>query len=1045
MTEGARYAELHVHSNFSFLDGASHPEELVREAARLGLGALALTDHDGLYGVVRFAEAARALGLPTVFGAELTLGLERRQNGIADPEGAHLVVLVRGPDGYARLSRAIAEAQLAGGEKGNPNFDLGSLFGAHGGQWLVLTGCRKGTVPAALSAGGPAEAGRALDRLIEGFGREHVAVELFDHGQPLDSARNDALARLAVSRGLDPVATSNAHYATPSGHRLAGALAAVRARRSLDEMDGWLPGGPSAHLRSGAEQARRFARYPGAVARAGELGAELAFDLGLLAPGLPPFPVPGGLDEMRYLVALVEEGASQRYGSRAAERVAGAWAQLDHELEVIAALGFPGYFLVVWDIVQFCRRHDIYCQGRGSAANSAVCFALGITNADAVRLGLLFERFLSPERDGPPDIDIDIESARREEVIQYVYERHGRLHAAQVANVITYRPRSALRDAGKALGHAEGTIDAWSRTVEARHSLAETARVSPGEIPAPVLELAGCLDGFPRHLGVHSGGMVICDRPVVEVCPVEWATAPGRTVLQWDKDDCAAIGLVKFDLLGLGMLEALHRAVDLLAASGGPALDLAELPQEPEVYDMLCEADTVGVFQVESRAQMGTLPRLRPRCFYDLVIEVALIRPGPIQGGSVHPYLRRRNDEEEVTFLHPLLETCLSKTLGVPVFQEQLMQMAIDVAGFTPAESDRLRQAMGSKRSAERMEQLRERFYSGMAERGITGEVADAIFAKMAAFSSFGFPESHAVSFAYLVYSSAWLKLHHPAAFTAALLNSQPMGFWSPRTLVADARRHGVEVRRPEVNASGEEAGLEPTGEPDHPAIRLGIRTVRTLGETAAARVAAGRPYRDLEDLARRAELTVPQLEALATAGATASLDGGDRRAALWAAGPLGQLGSGLRGIVVGADAPPLPAMDRTEETVADMWATGLSVDSSLTELVRGELEQMGVVTAAELRRIEHGTRVTVAGVVTHRQRPETARGITFINLEDETGLVNVVCSIGVWARHRRVAGSAPALVVRGTVESVTGVVNVVAERVEPLPLAAPTGSRDFC
>ncbi len=486
---------------------------------------------------------------------------------------------------------------------------------------------------------------------------------------------------------------------------------------------------------------------------------------------------------------------------------------------------------MVWDIVQFCRRNDIYCQGRGSAANSAVCFALGITNADAVALGLLFERFLSPERDGPPDIDIDIESERREEVIQYVYERHGRLHAAQVANVITYRTRSALRDAGKALGHPQGAIDAWSRQVEARDSLATTASVSPGAIPTPVLALAGHLAGFPRHLGVHSGGMVICDRPVVEVCPVEWATAPGRTVLQWDKDDCAAIGLVKFDLLGLGMLEALHRTVDLLADSG-PALDLAELPQEPAVYDMLCAADTVGVFQVESRAQMGTLPRLRPRCFYDLVVEVALIRPGPIQGGSVHPYLRRRNHEEEVTYLHPLLERCLKKTLGVPLFQEQLMQMAIDVAGFTAAEADQLRQAMGSKRSAERMEALRSRFYAGMAERGITGEVADEIFAKMAAFAHFGFPESHAVSFAYLVYSSAWLKLHHPAAFCAGLLNSQPMGFWSPRT----ARRRRPPPRRGGAPARGERERGWARG-----SRRPTTPTARRCGSASAASARSGR------------------------------------------------------------------------------------------------------------------------------------------------------------------------------------------------------------
>jgi error-prone DNA polymerase len=1050
MTDPGRsgYAELHAHSNFSFLDGSAHPEELVAEAARLGLSALALTDHDGLYGVVRFAEAARLVGLPTVFGAELTLGLTRRQNGRADPEGAHLVVLARDPTGYHSLSRTIAEAQLAGGAKGIPTVSLSTLAAAHGGHWLVLTGCRKGAVPAALAAAGPRAAASALAELVAAFGLANVAVELTDHGDPFDSARNDALAELAVTSGVELVATANAHYATPAGQHLAAVVAAVRARRSLDEMDGWLPGGPGAHLRSGAEQARRFARYPGAVERSGELGRALAFDLHLVAPGLPPFPVPPGCDEMGYLRRLVADGATARYGARGAERVPGAWAQLDRELSIIEALGFPGYFLVVWDIVRFCREQDIFCQGRGSAANSAVCYAIGITNADAVALGLLFERFLSAERDGPPDIDVDIESSRREEVIQYVYERHGRLHAAQVANVITYRSRSAVRDAAKALGHAPGTIDAWSRQLEHRGKLADLA----SDVPATVLSLAAQLEGAPRHLGVHSGGMVICDRPVVEVCPVEWATAPGRTVLQWDKEDCAAVGLVKFDLLGLGMLEALHRTVDLIEQYHHTTISLATIPQDPAVYERLCAADTVGVFQVESRAQMGTLPRLKPRTFYDIVVEVALIRPGPIQGGSVHPYLRRRNNEEEITYLHPLLEPCLKKTLGVPLFQEQLMQMAIDVAGFSGAEADQLRQAMGSKRSAERMEALRQRFYAGMAERDITGPVADEIFSKMAAFANFGFPESHAVSFAYLVYSSAWLKLHYPAAFCAGLLNSQPMGFWAPRTLIADARRHGVEVRRAEVNSSGAEAGLEPAGpesaDPgsEPPALRLGLASVRTLGTETAERIAAGRPYCDLEDLARRAGLTRTQLEALATAGATASLDAGERRRALWAAGALAQGTAGtLPGIVVGAEAPALPPMDRVEETVADLWTTGVSVDSSLTELAREHLERLGVTTAAGLRGRADGDRVTVAGVVTHRQRPETARGITFVNLEDETGLVNVICSIGVWARHRRVAQSASALMVRGTLEVAHGVINVMAERIEALPLAAALRARDFC
>ena len=496
----------------------------------------------------------------------------------------------------------------------------------------------------------------------------------------------------------------------------------------------------------------------------------------------------------------------------------GAYRQIEHELALIEQLGFPGYFLVVWDIVDFCRRSNIYCQGRGSAANSAVCYALGITNADAVSLGLLFERFLSPERDGPPDIDIDIESGRREEAIQYVYAKHGRRHAAQVANVITYRAKSSIRDVAKALGYASGQQDAWSKQVDAWGGVATTAQQQEQErsIPEDVLALAAELEHAPRHLGIHSGGMVICDRPIVEVCPVEWARLTGstsksktlrgdepiRTVLQWDKDDCAAIGLVKFDLLGLGMLEVLHGCIDLVREVHGDVdVDLATIPQEDEVYDMLCRADSVGVFQVESRAQMATLPRLRPREFYDLVVEVALIRPGPIQGGSVHPYIRRRNGLEEPTYLHPLLEPSLKKTLGVPLFQEQLMQMAIDVGGFSPGEADMLRQAMGSKRSHERMERLHQRFADGAAARDVPPDVIEIIWEKLAAFASYGFPESHSVSFAYLVYASSWLKRWYPAAFCAALLDAQPMGFYAPHTLVQDARRHGVEVRTPDLNA----------------------------------------------------------------------------------------------------------------------------------------------------------------------------------------------------------------------------------------------------
>jgi error-prone DNA polymerase len=1046
---GVPYAELHCHSNFSFLDGASHPEELVEEAARLGLKALALTDHEGMYGVVRFAEAARAAGLPTVFGAELGIdapvGQEapprtpprgiaaaaRPRAGTADPAGEHLVVLARDPEGYARLCRAISAAQMAGA-KGAPRHDLGRLAELHGGHWLVLTGCRKGAVPRALERHGPAAAAAQLGRLVAAFGREHVAVEVGDHGDPLDSARNDALVRLAAAADVEVVATNNVHYAVPGHRRLATALAAVRARRSLDELDGWLPAAATAHLRSGAEQAARLARYPGVVERAAELGRALAFDLQLVAPRLPDFPVPAGHTEMSWLRELAQRGAARRYGPRGAERVQGAWRQIDHELTMIEQLGFPGYFLIVWDIVQFCLREDIYCQGRGSAANSAVCYALGITKADAVSLGLLFERFLSPERDGPPDIDLDIEAGRREEVIQYVYERYGRERAAQVANVITYRPRSAVRDLGKALGYDQGQLDAWAK----QESFTEGAG---SELPANLAELAGAALDFPRHLGIHSGGMVVCDRPVVEVCPVEWATMPGRSVLQWDKDDCAAVGLVKFDLLGLGMLSALHETVDLVRSHHGVEVDLAELPQEPAVYEMLCRADSVGVFQVESRAQMATLPRLRPRRFYDLVVEVALIRPGPIQGGSVHPYIRRRNGTEPVTYLHPLLERSLAKTLGVPLFQEQLMQMAVDVAGFSAAEADKLRQAMSAKRSAERMERLRARLYAGMAERGISGDTADEIYAKLAAFADFGFPESHSVSFAYLVYASAWLKLHYPAAFLAALLNAQPMGFYAPSTLVADARRHGVEVRGPDVNASAAEATLEPG-----PAVRLGLAYVRGVGDDLAERIAAGRPYDSMEDLVRRGGAGRAQVEALATAGAFGCLGLG-RREALWAAGPAAEgTDDRLPGTVVGGRAPELPGMSPFELGMADLWATGLSGDSFPTQFVRDQLDAIGVVTAAGLAAVPAGRMVLVGGLVTHRQRPSTAKGVTFVNLEDETGLVNVICSPAVWARHRRVARTARALLVRGRLERAEGVTNVIAAELRPLDLAVPTRSRDF-
>ncbi|MET9629039.1 error-prone DNA polymerase [Lentzea sp. NPDC006480] len=1032
------YAELHCHSNFSWLDGASHPEELVEEAQRLKLDAIAITDHDGMYGVVRFAEAAKELGMHTVFGAELSVGLSKPANGEPDPEGDHLLLLARQQEGYHRLCRTLTTGHLRkDAEKGKPVYDIDQIVADTRGEVVVLTGCRKGTVRRALTREGPAAAYQEIVRLTDLFGTGRVHVELTDHGLPEDSKRNDLLFAMAQDLKLPVVATNAVHYATPSRGRLAAAMAAVRARSSLDDMAGWLPPSPAAFLRSGEEMFHRFRRYPGAVHNAALLGMQLAFDLRLVAPQLPPFDVPQDHTESSWLRKLTYEGARRRYGDDNEK----AFLQIEHELKIIEQLGFPGYFLVVQDIVNFCKRKDILCQGRGSAANSAVCFALGITNVDAVSFDLLFERFLAPARDGPPDIDVDIESDRREEVIQYVYEKYGRRHAAQVANVITYRARSAVRDMARALGHSPGQQDAWSKQIDRWGPL--TTTTDDCDIPRDVLELSAQLENFPRHLGIHSGGMVICHRPVSEVCPVEKARMPNRTVLQWDKDDCASIGLVKFDLLGLGMLSALHYAIDLVREHEGVEVDMGKVPlNDQRVYEMLQKADSVGVFQVESRAQMATLPRLKPREFYDLVVEVALIRPGPIQGGSVHPYIRRRNKVEKWDYDHPLLENALKKTYGVPLFQEQLMQIAVDVAGFTAAEADELRRAMGAKRSTARMERLRDRFYEGCAAQGIDEELAGRIYAKLLAFANFGFPESHALSFAHLVFVSAWFKLYYPAAFCAALLRAQPMGFYSPQSLVIDARRHGVVVHGPCVNRSLPHAGLELFEGKN--AVRIGLEAVRGIGSSDAARIVEAQPFRDMEDFGSRVQLTTAQVEALATAGAFACF-GLERREALWAAGAVAAIRPDrLPGTTVGVDAPSLPGMDEVELAVADVWATGLSPDSFPTQFVRSQLDTMGALPTAALSSVEPGTRVLIGGAVTHRQRPATAGGVTFLNIEDETGMVNVVCSPGLWARYRRVARSSGAMLVRGVVESAEGVVSVMADRLQHLDLRIPSKSRDF-
>ncbi len=1062
------YGELHAHSSFSFLDGASAPEELAEEAVRLGLESLTLTDHDGVYGVVRFAEAAEAHGLATGFGAELSLDVARPSTqaeraiaarvGVPDPPGTHLLALARDPVGYASLSRAIGTAHLRGGAKGRPVYDgVDELAAQADGHWLVLTGCRKAAVRRALERGGAPAARAALLGLVERFGRDNVVVELTYELDPLADERYEVLAALADELRLDLVATTAAHYHGPPRRPLATALAAVRARSSLDDIDGWLPGWAGQHLRSGDEMAARFARWPTAVPNAARLAKEIAFPLALIAPDLPPFPCADGHDEMSYLRQLTYAGAAERFAGKPHE--AKAYAMIEHELEIIEKLHFPGYFLVVWEIAKFCRESGILCQGRGSAANSAVCYALRITAVDPVYYNLMFERFLAPERGEPPDIDIDIESDRREEVIQHVYAMHGREHAAQVANVITYRPKSAVRDIAKALGYSQGQQDAWSKEIERGYYWSAETEADVSAVPPKVVQLASELQNAPRHLGIHSGGMVMCDRPVIEVCPVEWGRMPGRTVLQWDKDDCAEIGLVKFDLLGLGMLSAIQYCFTFITEHHGVTYELATIPPEaPCVYDMLCAADSVGVFQVESRAQMATLPRLKPRTFYDLACEVALIRPGPIQGDSVHPFIRRKNGEEPITYPHPKLEKALARTMGIPLFQEQLMQIAVDVAGFTPAEADKLRRAMGSKRGVERIDAMRIRLYEGMAKYGIVGSVADSIYEKIKAFAAFGFAESHSISFALLVYASSWLKRHYPAAFCAALLNAQPMGFYSPQSLIHDAKRHGIEIGKPSLAVSLASASLEGLAGPSQcacldapqPAVRLGLSSVRTIGTELAEAIVAERdahgPYTSMADLARRVGLSADQVEALATSGAFDGF-GASRRDALWGAGAAATARPGQLDVVTfDESAPPaLPAMTAPEQLIADMWATSMTPDLYPTALIRPRLDALGIVTALGLRAIGDHTRVTIGGVVTHRQRPATARGVTFLNLEDETGMVNVIVEEAVWQRHRRVARESGGLVIRGMLEHTRdGVLNVLAERIERLHLGLHTRSRDF-
>jgi error-prone DNA polymerase len=1049
------YVELHCHSGFSLLDGASDPETLVERAVAIGMPAIALTDHDDLGGAVRWAEAGREHGVDALIGLELTVTgvLQDAPSPSAGftPRGAtsHLTLLACNERGYRNLSRLVTLARAA--DRGDPRATWDDVAG-HAAGLYCLTGCPAGEVPRLLAAGDERSARERLGWLSEVF-RDRLAVECWDHGLAEERAVVPELIALAGALDLPWVVSNDVHYATPASRLVHDVLTCLRHGTTLDAAGTVLRPNAEWHLKRPERMAHHWRHYPEALAATRDIAARCAFRMGQLTPVLPAFPTPPGITADAYLASLVAGGARERYGERLTERHR---RQLRHELDIIRKLGLAGYFLIVWDIVREANRLGVLAQGRGSAANSAVCYCLGITAVDPVGMALLFERFLSEDRREAPDIDIDFAHRDREQVIQYVYRRYGRDHAAMVCEASCFRGRAAVRDAARVLGFSVQQAERLAEEADRSSARATAERLegagsrSAGLDPADhrVRSLARVvkgLHGLPRHRSIHVGGFVLSEQPLADIVPIEPAAMEGRTVIQWDKDDLDPVRLIKIDLLGLGMLTLIQDAMVLIRAHRGLAVDLAHLPMDdPAVYDMLCRADTIGVFQVESRAQMNTLPRLAPRKFYDLVVEVALIRPGPIQGEMVHPYLRRRAGEETVTYPHPALEPILERTLGVPLFQEQGMQVAITAAGFTPGEADELRRAMGHKRSHERMARICRKLIDGMAKNGIAPDVARRIFNQIAAFADYGFPESHAASFALLVYASAWLKHYYPVEFTCALLNAQPMGFYAPGTIVEDARRHGVEVRGPDLMHSGWDCTVEAA------ALRVGLRYVRGLGDQARTKLepllGAHRPG-TLEDWARTSGLTVTQLRALAEAGAFDAL-WPDRRSALWellrhargSAGPLAPATADRR-------AAPVPPLGPFELTEADYRITGLSPAGHPMRHLRAAFDAEGVTPAGALARHRDGDWVTVGGLVICRQRPQTAKGFCFVTLEDETGLANVVITPTLFEAHRRLVVRSPLLIVRGVLQEEQGVLNVRARTFAAPDPAAGTAfgrSHDF-
>ena len=1031
------YVELHGRSAFSFLQGACVPEEFAREAAHMGIQAMALLDRDGVYGSPRFYLEMERSTLKGHTGAEVLC-----------EDGAYYPLIVRDQTGYQNLCQMLTQAKMRT-SKDKPTIVTFAEMEAFSKGLLCLTGDGDGPLAFAFRQ----KQGRvSLERITRVFGRENVYVELQRHNLREEESRNQAAIELARSLKLPLVATNGPCYAQPSQREILDVFTCLHHKVTLETAGQLLTRNAERHLKSPEEMTRLFRDVPEAIANTLNISSQLEFKMDDLGYEFPRYPLPPGQTDIEFLRARTLEGARLRYQASYKR----ARPQLEHELEVIGKLELAGYFLIVWDIINFCRDEGILVQGRGSAANSVVCYSLGITAVDPIERELLFERFLTEERGEWPDIDLDLPSGdRRERVIQYVYKRYGERGAAMTANVITYRGRSAAREVGKVMGFETETLDRVSSLVPVwgwkdPNNTADKQFQDAGlNLQHPkiqkFLELVVGLQDLPRHLGQHSGGMVICQGKLDSVVPLEPSSMPGRVVVQWDKEDCADMKLIKVDLLGLGMMAVLEDSLELIRDNYGRDVDLGHLPAEdPETYDALQKADTIGLFQVESRAQQATLPRLKPTCFYDIVVQVAIIRPGPIVGKMVHPYIARRQKKEEVDYLHPLLEPVLRRTLGVPLFQEQLLRIAMVAANFTGGQAEELRRALGFKRSQERMKSIEIKLRAGMEANGIGGHAQDVIVQSITSFALYGFPESHAASFALLAYASAYLKTHYLAAFTCALLNNQPMGFYHPAVLIKDAQRHGLRVLPIDITRSEWRCTLE------NLELRLGLNYVKGLRSIAGESIVAARakmPFANIDDLARRVpELRQDEMTKLAATGALNTLDAKHRRDALWkGARAVRHIGPLLDQVPEVSLDSPLERMIVEERLHADYSGTSVNIGKHPMAHRREAMSTLGVTRAADLAKTPSGKIVRVAGCVIVRQRPGTAKGIVFLSLEDETGIANVVVLSEMFDGNRALIVSTPWLLVEGPIQNVDNVIHVRAKRIDPLPFPGiKAASHDF-